>query len=283
VLTGPVKFAVYGLHRGSSADPETLARRARLAEDVGFEALWVGDHIALPAGGYDPPGQPRLEAVVALAHLAALTRRIRLGVGVIVLPQRQPVLLAKQLTSIDHLSGGRLTVGIGVGWAEPEFRAMGVPMSERAARTDEYLAAMLALWEQPEPRFAGRFVSFDGVTQLPRPVQRPHPPVIVGGHAPASYRRAVQSGHGWFGWDLDPGQVATTLATIRETATRYERPAALGELEITITPPAVPDLDTARRYAEAGVHRLVLQPPDMDGRAMDELISTVGDTLIGNI
>jgi probable F420-dependent oxidoreductase len=280
VLTGRVKFALYGLHRGSSADPDTLARRARLAEDAGFEGLWVGDHIALPTGVYDPPGQPRLEAVVTLAHLAALTSRIRLGFGVIVLPQRQPVLLAKQISSIDHLSGGRLTVGLGVGYLEPEFRALGVSLSERAARTDEYLAAMRALWEQPEPAFAGRFVSFDGITQQPPPAQRPHPPIIIGGHSPATYRRALRGGNGWYGWDLTPEQVTATLAEINETAAAMDRPAELGDLEITVTPPAVPDLDTTRRYAEAGVHRLVVQPSTMDGTAIDELITTAGDTLI---
>jgi probable F420-dependent oxidoreductase len=278
-----LKLALYGLHRGSSAEPETLVRRARAAEDAGFEALWVGDHIALPLSGGDPPDQPRLEAVVALAHLAALTSRIRLGFGVIVLPQRQPVLLAKQLSSIDFLSGGRLTVGVGVGWIEPELRAMGVSLTERAARTDEYLAAMRMLWDEPVPSFAGEFVSFSGVLQRPRPVQRPHPPIIVGGHVPAAYRRAVQSGNGWYGWDLDVEQTATTVAALRAAQQRYDRPAELGELEITITPPDVVDVDTARRYADAGVHRLVFQPHTMDGSAMDELIDSVGSTLIGRV
>ncbi|HET9139224.1 LLM class flavin-dependent oxidoreductase, partial [Actinophytocola sp.] len=133
-----MKIALYGLHRGSSADPEVRTRRAQRAEEVGFESLWVGDHVALPADStYDPPDQPRLEAVVALTHLAAVTSRVRLGFGVIVLPQRQPVLLAKQLASLDVLSGGRLTVGVGVGWIEPELRALGVSPAERGARTDE--------------------------------------------------------------------------------------------------------------------------------------------------
>jgi alkanesulfonate monooxygenase SsuD/methylene tetrahydromethanopterin reductase-like flavin-dependent oxidoreductase (luciferase family) len=107
------KLALYGLHRGSSADPDTLVRRARLAEEAGFEGLRVGDHVALPAGLPDPPDRPRLEALVALTYMAAVTTRVRLGLGVIMLPQRQPVLLAKQLTSIDVLSKGRLTVGVG--------------------------------------------------------------------------------------------------------------------------------------------------------------------------
>ncbi|HEY0450832.1 TIGR03619 family F420-dependent LLM class oxidoreductase [Actinophytocola sp.] len=279
-----MKLALYGLHRGSSADPDTLVRRARLAEEAGFDALWVGDHIALPVGeDGDPADQPRLEAVVTLAHLAAVTTRIGLGFGVLVLPQRQPVLLAKQLSSIDVLSRGRLTVGIGVGYVEPELTALGASLADRAARTDEYLAAMRALWDEPVPSFTGQFVSFAGVQQRPRPAQRPHPPIIVGGHAPQAYRRAVRSGNGWYGWDLDLERTAASLAALRETAARHERPAALGELEVTITPPGTPDADTVRRYADLGVHRLVLQPPTMDGTAIEDLVTTVGDTLVGRV
>ena len=169
-MTGALKLALFGLHRGSSADPDTLVRRARRAEEIGLESFWVGDHVALPAGSGDNPAeQPRLEAVVALAYMAAVTRRVRLAIGVIVLPQRQPVLLAKQLSTIDHLSKGRLIVGIGVGYLEPELRALGASLADRGARTDEYLTAMRALWNQPTPSFAGRFVSFEGVIERPRP------------------------------------------------------------------------------------------------------------------
>ncbi|HKF75218.1 MAG TPA: LLM class F420-dependent oxidoreductase [Candidatus Dormibacteraeota bacterium] len=278
-----VKLALFGLHRGGSADPDTIVRRARLAEEAGFEALWVGDHIALPRGGSDPSDQSRLEALVALTYLAAVTTRVRLGVGVIVLPQRQPVLLAKQLASIDVLSKGRLTVGIGVGYVEPELRALGASLADRGARADEYLAAMRVLWSEPVPTFAGRYVSFTDVMQRPLPVQRPHPPIVVGGHSPAAYRRAVQTANGWYGWELDLQQTARALAELRETANRWERPARLGELEITITPPAAVDVDTARRYADLGVHRLAIQPASMDGTSMDELITTAGETLIGRL
>jgi probable F420-dependent oxidoreductase len=285
-MAGGLKLALFGLHRGSSADPDTLARRARRAEDAGFESFWIGDHIALPAPpppGGDPAWQPRLEAVVALAYMAALTSRVRLAIGVIVLPQRQPVLLAKQLTTVDVLSKGRLIVGIGVGYLEPELNALGASVADRGARTDEHLAAMRSLWDEPIPSFAGRFVSFSGVVERPRPVQRPHPPIVIGGHSPAAYRRAVQAGNGWHGWDLDLAKTAEALAALRETATRAERPAGLGPLEITITPPGTPDVDTARRYADLGVHRLAIQPHTMDGSPMDELIATVGETLIGRV
>jgi probable F420-dependent oxidoreductase len=282
VFNGGMKLAVYGLHRGSSADPDTLVRRARLAEDIGIDELWVGDHIALPVDeDGDPADQSRLEAVVTLAHLAGVTTRIGLGFGVIVLPQRQPVLLAKQLASIDVLSKGRLTVGVGVGWVEPELTALGASLADRAARTEEYLAAMRALWDEPVPSFRGRFVSFDGVLQRPRPVQRPHPPIVLGGHTERSYRRAARFGNGWYGWDLDVEQAAESIARLRAAA--GERPAELGELEITITPPGTPDLDTVRRYAQAGVGRLVIQPHTMDGTAIEELITTIGDTLVGRL
>jgi len=279
-----VKLALYGLHRGSSADPDTLVRRALLAEDAGFEAIWVGDHIALPVGEEgDPADQPRLEAVVTIAYLAAATSRIGLGFGVLVVPQRQPVLLAKQLATIDHLAKGRLTIGVGVGYVEPELTALGASLGDRGARTDEYLAAMRMLWDEPVPSFTGEFVSFSEVIQRPRPAQRPHPPIVVGGHSSSAYRRAVQQGNGWYGWDLDVKDAAGAVTALRETADRYQRPAELGELEITVTPAGTVDVDTARRYADAGVHRLVIQPHTMDGTVIDDLIITAGDTLVGRI
>src|SRR6266568_3182563 len=257
-----LKLGLYGLHRGGSADPDTMVRRARLG---------------------DPPEQPRIEAVVALAHMAAVTSRVQLCLGVIVLPQRQPVLLAKQLASIDVLSKGRLTVGVGVGYLEPELRALGVSLADRGARTDEYLAVMRALWDEPTPSFEGRFVGFADVIERPRPVQRPHPPIVIGGESPSAYRRAVQGGNGWYGWDLDVEQTARALAALRQSTSRYQRPPGLGELEITITPPGSVDVETARRYADLGVHRLAIQPHTMDGSAMDELISSVAETLVGRV
>jgi probable F420-dependent oxidoreductase len=267
-----VKFGLYGLHKGENTAPGALASRARAAEEAGFESIWVGDHIALPLDAPDDAHDPRLEAVVTLAHLAAVTERVRLGLGVIVLPQRQPVLLAKQLTSIDVLSEGRLIVGLGVGYLEAELGALGARLDERGARTDEYIAAMHALWDEPVPEFEGRFVSFGNVLQRPRPVQRPRPPMVIGGDSRAAFRRARAAG-AWYGWELAPEQVA---------ATREQLGA---EIEITITPspPGPLDPELARRYADAGADRLVLQPPDTTGTSMDELIAATRDTLIGRI
>jgi probable F420-dependent oxidoreductase len=278
-----VKFALFGLHRGTSIQPDTMVREAKLAEEAGFEAIWVGDHVALPRDLGDAAQVPRLEALVALSYMAAVTTRVRLGAGVIVLPQRQPVLLAKQLTSIDVLSKGRLTVGIGVGYVDAELRALGASLADRGARTDEYLAALHALWQEPGPAFEGRFLSFEDVIQRPLPVQRPHPPIVIGGDSPAAFRRAVTSGNGWYGWQLGIDETAQALAALRDAADRHERPAALGALEITIAPPGPLDLNTARRYAELGVNRLALQPQRLDDTAMPELITKAGNELIGRI
>ena len=278
-----MRFGLYGLHKGSSVEAETLARRARLAEAAGFESLWVGDHIALPADAPDVAEEPRLELVVALAHLAAITSRVRLASGVAVLPTRQPVLLAKQLASIDVLSNGRLIVGIGVGYVESEMNALGASIADRGARTDEYMAAMSALWDEPTPTFNGDFVSFSGLIERPRPVQRPHPPIVVGGHSPAAYRRAVTTADGWYGWQVDPDETVAALTSLREAADRYGRPAELGELEISITPPNTFDVGMARSYADVGVHRLVVQPSSSSGTAMDDLIDVLASDYVDMI
>jgi probable F420-dependent oxidoreductase len=278
-----VNFGLYGLHKGSSVDPYRLRDRAQRAESAGFESLWVGDHIALPVDAPDPPDEPRLELVTALTFLAAVTSRVRLATGVAILPMRHPVLLAKQLASIDVLSDGRLIVGIGVGYVERELEALGASLADRGARTDEHLAAMWALWDEAAPAFEGRFVSFDGVMERPLPLQRPHPPIVCGGHGPAAYRRTVEVAAGWYGWGLEPEQVAEAVEALRAAGVRHERRAGLGELEITITPPRSCDHDLALRYAEAGVHRLVLEPPSSGGSAIDELIERAREELIGKV
>jgi probable F420-dependent oxidoreductase len=266
-----MRFGLYGLHRGSNVDPEVLSRRALLAEDAGVESLWVGDHIAVPVG--DGDDDRRLEALTALGYLAAVTSRVRLAIGVIVLPQRQPLVLAKQLTTIDRLSGGRLTVGVGVGHLKPELEALGVDPAERAARMDESLALLRTVWADEVTSFEGRWTSYPELAQRPLPVQQPHPPVVLGGHADAALRRAARHGDGWFGWELTPGQVATSIARLHEVRDETSR---TGEpLEITAKPHQVPDAALVEQYAEVGVHRLVLQPQDSAGEEIEQLVDTI--------
>ncbi len=273
-----MKYALYALHRGENAEPDRIRTCALAAEEAGFEALWVGDHIALPKDAPDAADEPRIEALSTLAYLAAVTTRIRLGVAVLVLPQRQPVLLAKQLTSIDVLSGGRLTVGVGVGYVAAELAAFGVGLADRAAMTDEYLAVVTALWRQDE-RYAGRWVSFDGVLQSPAPVQRPFPPIVLGGHARAGLARAARVGDGWFGWNLGVDAAGAAIDTLRELRRQYgidpQRP-----FEITIAPDRPLTRDLAERYAAVGVDRLVLVPDPMTIAATDAMIDHAATELI---
>jgi probable F420-dependent oxidoreductase len=287
-MASGLAIGLFGVHRGANAEPEALGRRARLAEQAGFESIWVGDHISLPMGARAvsayPPDQPRLDAIVALSYLAGITSRVRLGVGVIVLPQRQPLLLAKQLTTIDVLSKGRLIFGIGVGYIEAELNALGVTLAERGARTDEYLAAIRAIWDERAPSFAGRFVAWDGLMQRPLPVQRPGPPVVVGGSSRAAYRRALLAANGFHAFSVDLEETARVLGELRELAGQVDRPSELGQLEITVTPRETIDLETARRYADLGVHRLAVLPPDLDGpTGVEELIGRLGETVVGRV
>jgi probable F420-dependent oxidoreductase len=280
-----MKFGLHSVNLHTCGYPETAARLAQAAEASGFESLWVADHVVLP----DPPMPERpmapnmrlLDPVVMLTFYAALTTRIRLATGVIVLPQRQPLVLAKQLASLDVLSNGRLMFGIGVGWCEPEFQALGVPFEHRGSRGDEYLAAMRAIWTEEKPVYHGRYVSFGGVQAQPQPVQQPTPPIIVGGRAPEAFRRAVQYGHGWYGFGLSPEQAAQEIDALHQAKQRYQRPTDLGELEISITPPGY-DVDpgAVERYAAIGVDRLVLRPqPTLAGVMMEQFVITTARTL----
>ena len=180
-----MKFGLFGINFGACADPDSARRVARAAEEAGFESLWTGEHVVLPDPQAPPspvpPEVPFLDPAVALAHVAAHTKTIRLGTGIIILPQRNPLVLAKELASVDIVSGGRLLFGLGIGYLKAEFDALGIPFEDKGARALEYLAAILALWTQERPEYQGRFVSFSGIQSQPRPVQKPHPPIVIGG------------------------------------------------------------------------------------------------------
>ena len=193
-----MKLGLYGINLGPCADSQTAASVARAAEKAGFESLWTAEHVVLPDPQVPPspvPAEtPFLDPAVALSHVAAHTGTIRLATGIIILPQRNPLVLAKEMASVDVLSGGRLIFGIGAGYLRPEFEALGAPFEDRGERTNEYIEAIRALWTQEAPRFEGRFVSFAGIDAQPRPIQKPHPPIVVGGLSPPALRRAARQG-----------------------------------------------------------------------------------------
>jgi probable F420-dependent oxidoreductase len=288
-----VKFGLFSMNSYACSYPEIAVEIAQLAESAGFESLWAGEHVVLPDPMVSPPGmQPTdriLDPVVALTFLAAHTRRVLLGTGIIILPQRNPLVLAKALASLDELAGGRLIFGVGAGYLEPEFRALGIPFSERGARTNDSLAAIRAIWTQPQPAYHGRFISFEHVQAHPQP--RRNIPLVVGGHTPHAYRRAVEQANGWYGFDLGfAGEGATrslagSLSRLGDALERYSRPRELGRLEISVTPPAgTITLERARQYADLGVDRLIIWPTDgMSAADLRALVSQIGDTVIGRV
>lgn len=273
---------------GEEIDGPSIARFARKVEEVGFHAVFAGDHFVIPNEirsfyPYNPRGrfpvaeQPNyLECFTLLTWAAAATRRVRLGPSVMITPYRNPVGIAKTVATLDVLSGGRVILGAGVGWMAEEFDILGVPFRERGRRTDEYLEICKVLWTQDNPRFQGRFYRFAGLKFGPKPLQKPHPPIWVGGHSTPALTRVVRLGQGWHAAGLRPDEVAGLMAELRRIAEEHGRDPE--ELEVCLArgieftrQPATgearrPLLGTPEQvvedviaYQEAGVHMLRFQ------------------------
>jgi len=286
-----MKIGLFATNIDACADPAVAAKVAAAAEAAGFESLWTGEHVVLPDPQVPPspapPATPILDPAVALAFLAAHTRTIRLGTGIVILPQRNPLVLAKQLASLDVLSKGRLIFGIGVGYLKPEFDALGIPFEKKGARSEEYLAAMLALWTMEKPAFEGQFVSFAGIQAMPRPVQKPHPEIVFGGHTPEAFRRAARLAKGWYGFALDLDKTRACIDGLKKACAAVGR--SFADVEVSITPAPeherpVLDVETAKRFADLGVRRLILyQPRARDERAMLRVVEQAAHDLVGKL
>ena len=266
-----MKIGLFAINYGTCGDPASAVQVAQAAEAAGFESVWTGEHIVLP----DPmlpsfplsPKTPMLDTIVTLTWIAAHTKRLRIASGIIVLPLRNSLLLAKELASVDVVSGGRLIIGVGAGWLEPEFKALGVLMQRRGERMDDALRAMRALWTMEQPAHHGPSGSFSNVAAYPRPIQRPMPPVVIGGESPAALRRAITMGNGWYGFGLTVEETKQHIEGLKRAGEQNGRPAELGDLEITVTPVGGFDRRSIEAYAAAGVHRLVVLPRPEASRA----------------
>lgn len=256
-----MKLGFFGINVGPCADPTTAMQVAKAAEDAGYESVWTGEHIVLPdphaPPSPSPPQTPFLDSAVALTFVAAHTKALKLATGIVILPQRNPLVLAKEMASLDVLSKGRLILGVASGYLHQEFAALGIPFNGRGPRTDEYIDAMRAVWTMEKPSFSGRYVQFSGIDAQPRPVQKPTPPFVIGGHSAPAYRRALERGQGWYGFGLDLAATKKCLAGIDAERAAVERPASLGRLEVSITPHAGTAPDDMRRYADLGVDRVI--------------------------
>ena len=235
-----MKLGIHLVNWGPWASPEGIAALATRADALGFDAVWVSDHVVapvqatsvypyIPQSGVTPDrAAVHFEPLLTLGYVAGLTRRVRLGTTVLVLPLRNPVYAAKLIATLDALSGGRAVLGIGVGWLEEEFRALQAPpFAQRGAVTDEYVRLYRALWSDAEiTSFSGAFYRLDPVRAFPKPAQRARLPIWVGGHGPAAMRRALALGDGWHPVRLSPEQLRARVAELRRLAEQQGRDLA---------------------------------------------------------
>jgi probable F420-dependent oxidoreductase len=258
-----MKFGIRYCNTGRYVEPANAVELVQAAEAAGFESAWTVEHTVIPRGyqsaypyaadGRLPGGEGDFalpDPQIWMAYVAARTSRIRLATGILILPQHNPVICAKQVATLDYMSGGRILLGIGVGWLREEFEALGVPFAERGARTEEYIGALRALWSQDCPSFEGRFVRFKDAFMRPKPVNRTVP-IIIGGHSRAAARRAGRMAEGFF-----PARGASPelIDLVRRSAVEAGRdPAAV---EITASMPDDPD--TLPALAAAGVSRVLV-------------------------
>jgi probable F420-dependent oxidoreductase len=268
-----VRFGLHALGIGSGADPSVIEAVATWADRSGFSTLWSGEHVVMvdrPDSPYPyasdgriavPSDADWLDPLVTLTFVAALTTRIRIGTGILLLPQHNPVLVAKQAASLDLLSKGRFVLGVGIGWSSEEFAALGIPFRGRARRTREYVEAMRTLWHSSASSYDGEFVHFDRVRCYPKPYRNRRIPVVLGGNTDAALDRIVAYGDGWYGFNLSIDEIHDRLEAL--AARCEQRGRARDSIEIAVSlrggsPADVPTL------AELGVDELVLveSPPD---------------------
>jgi probable F420-dependent oxidoreductase len=284
-----MKFGVMFANAGPFGLPDHAVRLAQTAEACGFESLWTVEHVAVPAGYRSkypysetgrmpgPDDMPLPDPLIWLSYVAAATSKIRLATGIVILPQRHPIYLAKELATLDQLSRGRVTLGIGIGWLREEFEALGVPFEERAARTEEACEALRTLWKPGAQPFAGKFFRWAPVHSNPKPVQPGGIPIVVGGHAKGAARRAARVGDGWFPVHTDWDAIAASREELRAECARLGRDPA--QIEITTGVP-VTTLETVKRARELGVARLVIAPPGFDPDGLRRGLETFANEVI---
>jgi probable F420-dependent oxidoreductase len=279
------------------ATPEIIRATAVRAEQLGYDSVWVSDHVVVPHANVVNFGERIFDPLVTLGVLAGATSRVRLGTTVLIVPYRNAVVTAKMVSSLDALSGGRVVFGVGAGWVAAESAALGVPFAERGAMTDEYLLAMQELWTSAAPSFDGKYTQFGGLVFEPKPVQKPHPPIWVGGHSKAALRRTAQFGAAWHPINRAPDELRAgraELARLSAARGRTTPPAMTLRNDIRIlrpgeTAPTVVRggrvlagepaalIDHIAELADCGVEHLVLEFLSADGRELDTQLATFAE------
>ena len=287
-----MKFGLMYANAGPFAYPEGMTNLARTAEAAGIESLWTVEHVVIPVGykstyPYDPSGKipapdsmPIPDPLLWLASAAAVTKTIRLATGILILPQRHPLYVAKEVATLDVLSGGRAILGIGVGWLEEEFQALGIPFEDRGSRTAETVRAMRSLWKDEPEAFEGKFFRWPPLQSHPKPIQKPGVPIVVGGHTALSARRAARYGDGFFPGVADEAQLKSITQTLRDECKKIGRRPE--EVEISAGRRAI-DLDGVKHYQDLGVSRIMIPPPAFDPDGIRQGLGELADKVISRL
>jgi len=279
-----MKIGIFSTFMSPIATPAMIGEFARRAEAVGVDSLWMGEHVVLfdemefpYPGARDgrlpvPAGSGMLDTVATFGYLAAVTTKIRLGTGITLLPQRNPVYTAKEFATLDWLTGGRIDLGIGVGWCKEEVLACGYAWDDRGERCDDFLDLIRKLWTQPVVTHRGPYAQLVAARMDPKPLQRPHVPIIVGGHSDRALRRAVEKGTGWYGFALNPAHTKPLLDRLDRQLAKAGR--ARRGFEIVVTPTnATPEI--VDEFAALGVDRLVVQLGSQRPEAIDKRLAEI--------
>jgi probable F420-dependent oxidoreductase len=256
----------------TSVRPERIAANIRKAEEAGFESAWIGEHLILPVkyeskypyspdGRFPaPPDVPFHDPMLALAYAAAITSTIKLATGIFVVPLRNAITTAKAVASLDVLSNGRVIFGVGIGWFAEEFAAAGASFKDRALRTREYIEAMRALWTEADPVYRGKTITIEGVRFNPKPVQKPHPPIVVGGTSDLAIKRTIRYGDGWYAVARSMDEARELIAKLKreQRAANRTRPV---EITLSLRTGHSLTLDEVKPLAELGVDRTLAGLP----------------------
>ncbi len=286
---------------GAMATHNNMFAMAQLAEQRGFESVWAPDHVIMPTqistsypysrtGDYiaDPKGA-HLEPFTSLSYIAGCTQSVRLGFTVIVAPYRNAIVSGKMMSSLDVLSNGRLIAGIGAGWLEEEFDALGVSFARRWAQTEEHIRIWKELWTAEEPEFHGKYYDFSNVQCRPQPIQKPHPPITIGGNGKACFKRVVDHADGWQVVTTGPddafsseGNLAQSMASLKQMAEEAGRDSSTIETTaVVITGTANGVLKDYEQYERLGVNRLILDFPSFlsDPKEMEDILIKIAEGL----
>src|SRR5213592_2261889 len=272
-----MKFGVWIPTCRHLATVQNIRHSAVRAEQLGYDSVWVSDHVVAPNANIVNFGETIFDPLVTLGMFAGATSRVQLGTTVLIVPYRNAVVTAKMVSSLDALSGGRVVLGIGAGWVAAESAMLGVPFAERGTMTDEHLEAMQELWTKREPSFAGKYTQFSGLVFEPKPVQKPHPPIWVGGHGRASLRRTAQFGAAWHPINRSPDELRAGLAEIArlcQARGRATAPALTLRNDVRILRPgqSAPASTHAGRVLAGEPNALVDQVRELAGLGVEHLV-----------